>query len=182
MKTCRKCKLEKPLSDFYPHRRSTDGRHYYCMECSRALANAYAARHMGKIVEKAKGWYLANKDRKRAYDAKRRKEKRSLYREASRRFREKHPGRKNADTQARRAQFALRLPRWQRSSELTVFYECAARVSQCLGILHCVDHVIPLRGKTVSGLHVPGNLAVVPERFNLSKSNHFSISPDGVRA
>lgn len=36
-----------------------------------------------------------------------------------------------------------------------------------------VDHVIPLQGKTVSGLHVWNNLAVIPATLNSAKSNKY---------
>lgn len=41
------------------------------------------------------------------------------------------------------------------------------------GPLYCLDHIIPLRGKMVSGLHVPSNLRVVLKSTNHKKSNHF---------
>lgn len=199
----------KPLEGFHRDKSKRFGRTTLCIECSLkkhklayrkrvlenpnycaeqyaknrekslASANRYAAKNYTKILSRAKQWYAINKARKRVYDEKRRLEKRELYRAAGKRFRENRPGRKNADTQARRAQFALRQPRWQSNTDMVVFYESAARVTQCLGIRHCVDHSIPLRGSNVSGLHVPGNLRVIPERFNLLKSNHFSLSPDG---
>jgi hypothetical protein len=158
MKHCPECQQKKPIDQFHKSASHPSGYAPRCIPCAKEVA--------------AK-WYVQNKDKKRAYDAKRRQEKRELYRAASKRFRDNQPGKKNADTQFRRAELRKRVPKWANRGDCVALYESAARVSQCLGSPHVVDHVIPLRGKSVSGLHVPGNLRVIPQRMNLLKSNRF---------
>jgi hypothetical protein len=52
-------------------------------------------------------------------------------------------------------------------------YKESNRVQKETGIEHHVDHIIPMRGKLVSGLHIAENLRVIPEFDNLSKGSKF---------
>lgn len=69
-----------------------------------------------------------------------------------------------------------RTPMWLSDSdkrEIKLIYKIAARVSKETGIVHHVDHEIPLQGEFVSGLHVPGNLQLLTAFDNCSKHNKF---------
>ena len=48
--------------------------------------------------------------------------------------------------------------------------------NECTGLEWHVDHIIPLKGKEVCGLHIWSNLAVIPKVENLRKGNRNSIS------
>jgi hypothetical protein len=54
-------------------------------------------------------------------------------------------------------------------------YEIAALRTEMFGFSWHVDHVAPLLGKKVSGLHVPQNLRVIPGLENMSKGNRFEV-------
>lgn len=71
----------------------------------------------------------------------------------------------------RRTRVRNACPEWVRTEELLGFYSMAERLTKCLGIPHEVDHYYPLKGKNISGLHVPANLVVIPKHINLRKAN-----------
>jgi hypothetical protein len=54
-------------------------------------------------------------------------------------------------------------------------YKLAALQSKITGEPWHVDHIIPLQGEFVSGLHVPSNLKAIRGKDNMSKHNKFEI-------
>lgn len=69
-----------------------------------------------------------------------------------------------------------RVPKWLTEIqliEIDIFYKNAVLKTKETGIQYSVDHIIPLRGKIVSGLHVPWNLQIISMQENRIKSNIF---------
>jgi len=77
----------------------------------------------------------------------------------------------------RRAAKLKAAPRWLTTEDrrqIQEFYEIAQAFRLYTGQEYHVDHIVPLQGKNVCGLHVPWNLQVIPAKENLRKSNKFS--------
>lgn len=60
----------------------------------------------------------------------------------------------------------LRVPKWADQEKIDEIYRNKPEGYE-------VDHIIPLSGKTVSGLHVHNNLQYLPKQENRLKSNKF---------
>lgn len=77
---------------------------------------------------------------------------------------------------SRQAAKINRTPKWITEADRESMrgqYAMAALMSQLVGVPYHVDHIVPLRGKTVSGLHVPWNLRVIRAAENVSKGNRW---------
>lgn len=73
---------------------------------------------------------------------------------------------------ARRAAKLNATPRWLSGDDIKAIdqmYEKASAMTAATGIPHEVDHVVPLMGRDVRGLHVPWNLQVIPAYQNRAK-------------
>ena len=185
-KFCRYCATEKSLNDFAGRKASPDGKAYKCRSCEKQYragrAEEYAALRRASYeknrdAEKAAAlaYYRANRDTQKARHfayMRRTSEQQKQYARAN-------SARYVAHVAARRAALEQRTPAWLTAedfAQMTRVYQLAKRLTELTGIDHEVDHEIPLRGKKVSGLHVPQNLRVITASANSAKRNTYDPS------
>lgn len=71
----------------------------------------------------------------------------------------------------RRGAVKNQTPRWANRRAIDAIYAEARRLTIETGVPHQVDHIVPLLGRSVSGLHVEYNLRIVTATENAAKSN-----------
>ena len=168
LKYCYCCKTEKEISLFGPNKSKPDGLADECRECKRQKDREYAARNREAAKKRASEWYYANKEealRKHKIYAKEYIKKNRAYLTA------KEAKRRGAKLQA--------TPKWLTEQDLEKIkteYKLCAWASSVMKEQYHVDHIVPLKGKLVCGLHVPWNLQVIPAKVNASKGNkHYVV-------
>ena len=156
MKNCSSCNLRKELTEFY----TNSGKYYcYCKECSKQKNKEWKQRNKDKVAAYDKEWQQNNKDKKSKNYKK---------------YQVNNRAKVNSYNSYRRALEAQATPKWLTASHklhMECKYSLAAMLSKHTAEQHHVDHIVPLNGKTVCGLHVPWNLQVLTAKANLSKSN-----------
>lgn len=156
----------------------------YCKPCRRAKAKA--CREADPASHRANRQKYA--DAQREYFARRRADSPEIIADAQRDHARKHPDsarlryakwraknseKHNEKESRRRARHRLARPAWYDAEAARQVYALAKALTTKTGVAHHVDHIVPLRGKTVSGLHWHGNLQILRAEDNVRKSNRF---------
>jgi hypothetical protein len=84
----------------------------------------------------------------------------------------------NALSKKRKAAKLQRTPVWltdKHFEQIEEFYTVCKMFQMYTGEQYHVDHIVPLQGKNVSGLHTPWNLQILPAKQNLSKGNNHGV-------
>ena len=118
----------------------------------------WRARNRDKVRANTKKWYEANLDRAA---------------EISREWVRRNPHLHAAKVARRRAAEHQPMPPWLTAdihARIAAIYAEARRMADETGVPHDVDHIVPLKGKTVCGLHVPWNLRPLPASTNRRKA------------
>ena len=139
-----------------------------------AKKRAYYLANKDKEDARVAAWCAENKDRsaeiKRAWkernpEADHTPHARARRAEYMREYRKTNPHVHRRNQTLRRAKVSRATPAWANKTAIKEMYEAARSTG-----LH-VDHIVPLKGKTVCGLHVENNLQLLPPRANRQKGN-----------
>ena len=162
MKVCKGCSKEKPLIEFYKH-----GKESQCKTCCNMRAKLYLYPNR----EAPRG--QKSSAQRKATQARYREKNRDKIRAGQRKWVKNNLPKVLARTHKYQAAKLQRTPKWLTFEQLrqieNIFIK-AAEMTKTLGP-HEVDHIIPLCGDLVSGLHVPWNLQILPRTENRRKYN-----------
>lgn len=167
LKTCSSCREIKNKSEFYADARTPDGLYCHCKSCRSVQ---YKARHPKK--QNALDPIERTKRRQRTYRARHARK----IAEYAKEYKGRNKDKIRAATQLRREQIRRATPQWltpENKKKIALYYSLAARLTSINGYTMSVDHIVPINGVSVSGLHVPWNLQIIPLTENMSKGiNH----------
>jgi len=145
-------------------------------ENQKKLQKEWYERNKALTIERSRLWALTNPEKRQAIHRKNREKDLENHNARNREWNKNNKPVKAALEGKRRSAQIQRTPIWDPNAHLIIAkYQLAAMFTQASGTPHHVDHIIPLQGRKVSGLHVFSNLRVIPGSDNVKKSNKFPI-------
>lgn len=167
LKACTKCQAVKPIGEYNVRKASPDGLMQKCRDCCKTYATAYRADN----PDVHKEYYAENKE-KRGEDFRK-------WREENAERRAEYMLNWSRENSASRREQYMRwqatkrkaTPKWADREKMIEFYRKAEHLTRETGVPHEVDHIYPLQGKEVCGLHCEANLNVITQFENIQKLN-----------
>ena len=145
-------------------------------ENQKRIAKEWYERNKQLTKDRARARDIANPEQAAARKAKWREENREQHNAINREWFANNKDKRASYQAKRKATILQRTPAWDPNTHLIMAkYQLAAMLTKASGIEHHVDHIIPLQGKKVSGLHTFANLRVIPGSDNVKKSNSFTV-------
>ena len=175
-KICTNCNTEQESPMFYKDISKKDGLHPWCKNCWKTRSKIYYEKNKSRIAKIQQKYFNNNKDKILILSKERAKRK---YWEDPIKARARvlayvaaNPLKNTMRAAANRAALLRATPPWFNSKQVQDVYELAKEFREA-GINVHVDHIVPLKGRTVCGLHVFQNLRVCLADVNIKKNNKF---------
>ena len=183
-KVCTKCGIEKPLSGFNKEKTGKFGVRSDCKDCRKKYKKKYKKKYYQENREAFLEYYRkyrqdnreAISEYKKKYNKKYYQENREAFLEYYKKYRQENVNKVRAKNAKRKATKLQATPKWLTEEQNKAIQEVYTHARECemlTGDEYHVDHIVPLQGENICGLHVPWNLQVLPSDLNLSKSNFF---------
>jgi len=176
-KTCLRARNKAWASNNKEKKKEIDARR--CKIKRKAASDAWTAKNKEKQLKAQKEWYARNKDKEKERHQKIYKENKDRILEVNREWRSKNSHKMLHYTRKYQLSKIQRTPKWLTEDHLVqieAFYLYSKMLSDALGVQYHVDHIVPLQGENVSGLHVPWNLQVITASENMSKHNKLEVN------
>lgn len=187
MKTCCRCDLDKEETEFYKDSK-TGGLRHHCKFCHNQYykdnivhINQYREVRKPEKSIYNKNYKKVNSDKTKEYNKRYKAVNKAdidLYNkshpERHQKYYKKHKDRVYSSGAIRRASKLQAIPKWltkEHKAEIRRIYKKCIELNKDKKNEYHVDHIVPLHGKTVCGLHVPWNLQILTRADNCKKSN-----------
>lgn len=156
-KVCTGCKCELQLSSFYKFKGGRLGVTAECKSCFCKRQRAFEAKP--EVLKKKRAARRAKRNSDAEYMAR--------HKEHGARWQRENRALACAKTARYRAAKSKAVPPWYDHQKVNAIYKKAAEYG------FAVDHVVPLQGEIVCGLHTWENLQLVAPSLNSKKCNRF---------
>lgn len=184
-KRCSKCGETKVLDCFYADKRMRSGHSSWCKGCFKAaqkkyqqgpyrerkneLCARYRATHPDRVKTTIARWMATNREKHREACKNWMRRNAEEFARYSRSWRLQNLDHVRAKDRRNKAQRRRASPPWLTEEQLNLIRNI---YESCPSGSH-VDHIVPLNGTNVSGLHVPWNLQHLPAHVNRAKYNKY---------
>lgn len=174
---CKTCEKEKRKRTHIKRREkdSEYGKEYYQMQKKEISLRIeiYRLSDPDRERERGKRWRTKNKEKIAEYLLNYAKINKQKIIDYHKKWYQKNIERFFAASAKRRAQKLRATPKWANDFFINEIYQLARLREKITGIRWHVDHIVPLQGKNVCGLHVENNLSVIPAILNMKKGNRY---------
>jgi hypothetical protein len=158
-KMCSSCLKLLPTQDFYPSKVNKGGLTGKCKVCDNVASHVRYSLNKESSIQRTKAYKAEHRDETRA---------------DCRKYWLLNKAKYAANTAKYRGMKRNATPTWltkDQLDEIENFYWLSNDLTKVSGEVYHVDHIVPIQGKTVCGLHVPWNLQILPADLNIAKSN-----------